>query len=549
MILTQVQNAVEIAWNPQSEQSLKAQAFDFLNNLRANPSAWLVCLSLFTREPRVSEVVRHVALEVVNNAVQTQQLDQQSTLSVKIGLVDYVRRAYSLSAGESAFLDSPNIQNKLAQTLTFLFTALYGSGWETFFQDFNQLSEEEMQSGRQQTPATLFYLRLLTSVHDEIADISINVTSEKQKLHTDLKDLIRARDAGRVAASWKDVLYRWQSVENVVTESCLKVIGRWISWCDISLVANEQVLRSLFLIAGQQETGLPDSSQSNIRDAAIDVFTETVSKKMKPAEKVELVQFMSIDTVVEKLVSSTPLYAARGTPQYDTDMAEAVAKLVNNVALDLIEVLNAELIDGQSRQSASNLLQAFTPHLLRFLADEYDEVCSTVMPAITEQLTFFRKLVKQSGSLASPYNGMILPILNALVEKMRYDDTYSWSEEEDDTDEAEFQELRKRLRVAQHNVAIIDEGLFMDKIASLVESAFERFRSERSKINWRDLDLAMVEMILIGELAVRNGGLYQKRTPSSAASQRLIHLTKLMLASGKFKSFLSFVPETNQMTL
>ena len=478
--------------------------------------------------------MRHVALEVVINAVQTQQLDAQNSLSVKIGLMDYVRRTYAPSAGESTLSDSAAIQNKLAQTLTLLFTTLYGSGWETFFQDFNQLSGKERQAGQQHAPATLLYLRILTSVHDEIADVSINVTPEKQKSHTELKDLIRARDAGLIAASWKDILFRWQSSDRIATELCLKVMGRWISWSDISLIANEQVLQSLFQIAGQQETGVPDSLESRVRDAAIDVFTETVSKKMRPQEKVELVRFMSVDTVVEKLISSAPLHSARGSPHYDTDMAETVAKLVNNVIWDLIEVLNTESAGEETKQSAANLLQAFTPYLLRFLSDEYDEVCSTIIPALTEQLVFFRKMAKQNGSLVEPYSGMILPILNALIAKTRYDDTSSWDEEDDeDTDEAEFQELRKRLKVAQQNIAAIDENLFLETISSLVESTFERFKADRSRINWRDLDLAMVEMHLVGEAGVRNGGLYQKRLPSSNASKRMIHLMKLMLQCGE----------------
>ena len=53
-----IQNAIQIAWNPASEQSLKAQAFDFLNSLRTNPSAASSCLTLFSREPRTDEVVR-----------------------------------------------------------------------------------------------------------------------------------------------------------------------------------------------------------------------------------------------------------------------------------------------------------------------------------------------------------------------------------------------------------------------------------------------------------------------------------------------------------
>ena len=67
---TQVENAIELAFNPTTDPNLKHQAYDFLNQLRADDSGWKVCLSLFTQQPPPSEVVRIVSLEVINNAVQ-----------------------------------------------------------------------------------------------------------------------------------------------------------------------------------------------------------------------------------------------------------------------------------------------------------------------------------------------------------------------------------------------------------------------------------------------------------------------------------------------
>ena len=302
------------------------------------------------------------------------------------------------------------------------------------------------------------------------------------------------------------------------------------------MIANPEVLENLFQIAGQQDTGLSDSTQSRVRNAAIDVFTEIVGKKMKPPDKIQLIQFMNLNTVVERLVSAPPLDNARGTPNYDTDMAETVAKLVNTTVADGVESLNTDGVDDQTRDSAATLLQMFNPHLLRFLADEYDEVCSTIIPALTDQLGLFRKLSKAQGGLPSPYKDMILPILNALIAKMRYDDTSSWSEEEEGTDEAEFQELRKRLRVAQQSVAAIDEDLFMNTIANLIESTFARLRSDPQSLNWRDLDLAVLQMSLLGELTTKNGGLYARRNPNPAASRRMINQMILMMDSGKFSS-------------
>jgi exportin-T len=100
-----------------------------LNQLREDTSAWQVCLSIFARTPRPSEVVRHVALEIVNHAVQNGQLDEQSLAFLKDSLMEYIRRVYG-SHGKREDGDTITIQNKLTQTVTYLFTTLYATSWE-----------------------------------------------------------------------------------------------------------------------------------------------------------------------------------------------------------------------------------------------------------------------------------------------------------------------------------------------------------------------------------------------------------------------------------
>lgn len=523
----QVQNAIEVAWNPSSDQALKTQAFEYLNQVRSNPSAWPVCLSLFIKDPPASEVVRHMSLELVNAALQSQSLAQQDADNAKDNILNYVRLHYG---GSKTASDSPGIQNKLAQTLTFLFNVLYISEWGSYFRDLYASVEEDKQSAGSDQTGTLLYLRILGSVHDEIADQMIQTTEEKSELNMKLKDLIRERDAQFIASSWQDILSRWQHIDHAVVALCLTIISRWVSWTDINLIATDGILQYLFQIAGQQNAGHPESASSKARDAAIGVFTELVAKKMQVNNKVELLRFLNVDAVVATLTAAPTLQNA-STPDYDTDMAETVAKLVNNVVFDIVNALNDAKLDVGARETADRLLQAFTPHLLRFLGDEYDEVCSTIMPALNEQLMLFRKFAKSPNGLQSPYREMLSPILQALIAKMRYDDTSSWGEEDEETDEAEFQELRKRLKVAQQSVAIIDENLYQDVLIKMIESTFYRCKQEGESLNWRDLDVALLEMYMLGELAVRNSGSNQKKAPSSAGSQRLAELMSLMLDS------------------
>ncbi|KAG4424938.1 pre-tRNA nuclear export protein [Cadophora malorum] len=520
---TQVESAIEIAWNPASDQTLKAQAFDFLNQLRTDASGRQACVALFTRTPKCSEVVRLVSLDVVNNAIQTQQLDAQSLGYIKETLLEYIRRTYG--SGSQDQVDPASLQNKLTQTLTFLFMALYKQGWETFMDDFLSLTSLQNNGSRDNIVGTVLYLRILGSIHDEIADVIISRSTAETKRNTELKDIMRARDVDKIAASWEEILSQWRGQNDVVVEMCLKVIGKWVSWIDISLIVHRGTLNILFELVGRVN---PGNGEDKVRDAAIDTFTEIVAKKMKPADKIGMIVFLNLGTVISQLIASPALHDLRTTSSYDTDLAEAVAKLVNNVVFDIVKVLEDTQAETGTRAQAEQLIQSFLPLLLRFFSDEYDEICSTVIPSLTDLLTFLRK----AQPLPPVYSAMLPPVLNAIIQKMRYDETSSWGNEDEQTDEAEFQELRKRLQVLQKSVAAVDEALYVEILSNVVGTTFQNLEQQGGQMDWRDLDLALHEMYLFGELTVPNGGLYAKSQPSSVAAERLIIMMSTMVKSG-----------------
>ncbi|QYS98278.1 Exportin-T [Trichoderma simmonsii] len=514
---SQVENAVEILSNPASDPSVKEQAFEYLNQLRSDPQGWQACTNLFSRIPRTSEVVRMVCLEVVNIAVHTQGLDGESLAFLKHTLLQYVRQGYGAGAQQDP--DPASLQNKLTQTLTYLFVFLYRDGWQSFVDDFLDLTG--LHQNVDNVAGVLFYLRVLSSVHDEIADMLLSRESGDSKRNTELKDQLRAQDMQKVAESWKQLLSRY-SGNDVVIDLVLKVLGKWVSWMDISLVVSQDMLNLLLPVVGR--TG----SEDKVRDTAIDTLTEICGKKMRSADKMEMISFLNLQDIVSQLVASPMLNDLKGTPQYDTDLAEAIAKLVNTTVADIIRALDDNNASDETRTLAKQHLDGFLPLLLRFFSDEYDEVCSTVIPSLTDLLTFLRKL----GQLNQEYSTMLSPILNAIIRKMRYDETTSWGNEDEQTDEAEFQELRRRLQYLQKTIAAIDQNLYMDVLSNLVATTFQTLDQAGSHMDWRDLDLALHEMYLFGELALPNQGLGTKNQPSSAASERLVVMMQKMVESG-----------------
>ena len=517
-ILLQIENAIEIAWNAASSQALKNQAFEFLNQLRTDPQAWQVCAALFTRTPRASDIVRLVSLEIVNNAVHSQVLDGASLTFLKQSLLEYIGRNYSGDAQEA--VDPPHLQNKLTQTLTYLFVFLYKEGWESFIDDFLALAQKD------HLPGVVMYLRILGSIHDEIADLMLSRQGNESKRNNDLKDLVRERDMAKIAQSWKDLLARYTNRDDGVVETVLKIIGKWVSWIDIHLVINEEVLNLLLPLVGRTNAA---GGEDRVRNAAVDTFTEIVAKKMKASDKIDMIMFLSLREIVTQLLASPPLNEWKGTPRYDTDLAESVAKLVNMVMTDVVRVLEDSKTEADTRAKAEQLLRDFLPSLLRLFSDEYDEVCSTVIPSLTDLLTFLRKV----GTLPPTYSEMLPPILNAIVLKMRYDETCNWGNEDEQTDEAEFQDLRKRLQILQKSVASVDENLCIEFLSNLVANMFSTLEQQGSRMDWRDLDLALHEIYLFGELALPNMGLAQKSQPNTIAAERLAVMMSKMVESGK----------------
>jgi len=518
----QIENAVEIGWNPHSDENLKAQAYDFLNQLRGNPQGWQACASLFARTPRSSEVVRMVCLEVVNYAVHTQGLDGPSLAYLKETLLDYVRKVYGQGQDQ---VDAPSLQNKLSQTLTYLFVFLYTDGWDTFIDDFLALTQSP--NGQEANIAgVVLYLRILGSIHDEIADMLLTRNSADTKRNADLKDQLRDRDVQKIAQSWKDLLARYSGQNDQIVESILKNIGKWVSWMDISLIVNQEMLNLLLPVIGRTNG---NGSEDKVRDAAIDTLAEIAGKKMKGSDKMDLISFLSLRDIVSQLIASPPLHEYQSTPKYDTDLAESVAKLVNTVVSDIVKVLEDASVGNDTRARAEQHLHDFLPFLLRFFSDEFDEVCSSVIPSLTDLLNLLRKV----GNLPPNYAEMLPPILNAIVRKMRYDETSNWGHEDEQTDEAEFQELRKRLTVLQKTVAAVDQNLFIDVLSNLVAETFQTLDQQGSRMDWRDVDLALYEMHLFGELALPNQGISSKSQPNSAAAERLIIMMKKMVESGE----------------
>jgi exportin-T len=136
-----------------------------------------------------------------------------------------------------------------------------------------------------------------------------------------------------------------------------------------------------------------------------------VSKGLKePGDKLQLLKVLSLGQVLDALEAKTRAQQIeRGDDRDEGEESyrEALGKLLNVLGLELSKLIDVSVSheqiscfplikyiqdcsDEDIRTEASTEITQIQPVMLRFMADEYDDTCSTVFPLLQNILTTVR---------------------------------------------------------------------------------------------------------------------------------------------------------------
>lgn len=102
--------------------------------------------------------------------------------------------------------------------------------------------------------------------------------------------------------------------EPSVYAQCLQTVGMYVSWIDLGLVFNERMMPLLLTFL---------SREGEVREAAVECFTEIVHKGMDPAAKIQLVLSL-LNALQPTLDAVTP-----ATPDDEIDFVIKLSKMLN----------------------------------------------------------------------------------------------------------------------------------------------------------------------------------------------------------------------------
>ncbi|KAF8808727.1 ARM repeat-containing protein [Phlegmacium glaucopus] len=527
--IDQVVQAITVAFDP-SQGSLHQQALAYLSTIQENTNeTWRLGLHLFVDQNqdgsrKYPSQARFFGLRLLDEFLDNrfERFDDETFQSLQQALISYIQSEYVLGPAEA---EATFLRNKFSHTVTLFFLCTYNEQWPTFFSDIFTLirpTDQHSQAGFNRHVSLLFFhivLEISGEVADQIIKSARTFLATRHARDARVRDGVRERDAARIndavltivaeGAERMNDLRKNSNMDSQARDDLdhaievvdwgVRTFGSYVGWIDINLTITPTTVPLLFTLLA--DPSLP------IRLATSVALLRIVAKGLKePADKLQLLKVLSLGQVLEALESKTRAQQAeRGqdTDEGEESYREALGNLLNVLGQELTKLVD-DCPNEEIRAEASTYLDQIKPVVLHFLADEYDDTCSTVFPLLHLILTSYKRNRKiSSGPLDESKRSFLASLLEVILTKLK------WAEEPDpdDADEddiAEFEKIRKDLRSFLDAILSIDQDLVTSAVRVLALNTISAFRNGVS-LKWNDAELGIYLVFLFGEIN-KSGG-------------------------------------------
>ncbi|XP_064088049.1 exportin-T-like [Macrobrachium nipponense] len=449
-------------WAPESHEQ-HTRALEYLQKLRESKDGWQMCgATLNTGGTLLDEKVKFVCLQVmehfartgyITSSVEEQQIFRQH-------LSHWMSTLFMCNEPEKVF-----ILNKTAQIMALVFVIDYPSRWPTFMTDLLSV----LQMG---PPAVNLYLRILLAVDTEVVDREVIHTQVETDRNTLIKDAMREQCVLDLTNSWYNILVKYEKSNPELVCQCHEVIGAYIAWIDISLIANDRFVCKL----------VDHLKEPLLREAAADCIHEIITKGMDPLTKTQLIE--SFVTVLDQAGVLKPV------DDDDSDFLVKLARLINGIGVQLIlSWQKLDKADNEKREMVRAAIENKVTLLLTFLASDYDDISAAVFDFARDYI----QLIKQTGSISNVEQGLLENMLFVVITKTKYDESYNF--EQAGEEEAMFDEYRKKLKVVFDNLAALVPELVLKVSKDYVITTLSRWQAS----SYEDVEAAVSLFYSLGE--------------------------------------------------
>ena len=178
------------------------------------------------------------------------------------------------------------LQNKLAQVYALLMRHEYPEQWQTPLTALLQ----HLEAGEH---VIVMFLRVLRALDAEIINPECHRNASDAAVAMRVKDAIRLQCMQDIARAWYVIVEHLHASNVAVVKECLLTMSSYITWIDLELVANDQVLHALYTLL------LADHFVPEVCAC----ITALVQKKMEPRPKTALISGIILLPTIEQVTS------------------------------------------------------------------------------------------------------------------------------------------------------------------------------------------------------------------------------------------------------
>lgn len=480
----QILQAVEIAYSATTDASLKSQAVDFINQIKASPQAWETCLNLIQSD-QISPNAKFFAFQIIND--QMPQLDDAQKSKLNQVVLTHLKAII-----DSNKLDDLFIRNIMSKTLALIFVHSTLTVYPNLIKDLLALATTA--EGQFNSIASDYYSRTLMMIHQEIGDQMIARDQASIDRNTLLKDAIRANDMIIMTQSWKNLLVYFTKVEdnklvNDIINNIIQCIGGYVSWIEINLILDQDLMQILYLF-------LTSETNSSRKIATSNTFNDILHKKMTSTKKLELIQFLNLSPILTNFLNNIDVNSL------DFDVALSFSKLINQIGSEIVLLLDLateeELSLAQFRNLSCEKIIEVLPLTLKFLNHEFDDISLEVFPFIGNFLLFLKKNITSQYDFASISNDELLTtLMKSIIMKLKFSD----DQDGDDDDEVEqFNEVRSKLVLFIDSIVVINDSLSLDVLINFLNEFF----SSSNNNDWKIIELGIFILNYFSDMLKNN---------------------------------------------
>lgn len=449
--------------NPNADARYRQRAMAYFEQLKESHDAWEICAESLAKGIYNDDHVKFFCFQVLEHQIKFRHggLSAAQQQLIRETLMKWLQCQLM-----SAQPEKPFIRNKAAQVFALTFIMEYLTLWPKFFFDVLTLVGLNPHG-------VDIYLRTLMAIDGEVVDRDILHSPEETRRNTLIKDAMREQCIPSLVESWFQILQTYQRSHPELTCQCLEVVGAFVSWIDLNLIANDRFVNVL----------LSQMSVDELREEACDCLFEIINKGMDPVDKTKLVESLC------RVLQSAGFFNVE--QEDDVDFLAKFSRLVNGMGQSLVLSWTKLIKSGNVKEAAETLqaVEAKVPLMLQLLVHEDDDISANIVGFCYEYL----HVLKQLPQLTDQQKTNIEAVMLAIMKKLTYDDEYNFENEGED--EAMFVEYRKQLKMLLDRLAQVSPELLLEAVRRVFTNTMQTWQTSV----FMEVEVAIRLLYMLGE--------------------------------------------------